>query len=915
LHFQISIYNNDMSNFIFPLMSEALTLETAGGKGANLSMLLRSGFPVPAGFVVTTAAYQAFVANSGLRERIAARLSSAKLDDPLVLDAVSHDIRASFGAAPMPAGIADEIKNAYGNEFNSLAPVAVRSSATAEDLPEMSFAGQQDTYLNIIGEPALLKAVVDCWSSLWTARAIGYRARNNISHSDISLAVVVQQMVSSDASGVLFTANPLSGLRSELVIDATFGLGEALVSGQVEPDHYIVSKPEGRLIILSKTLGSKALAIHADPKGGVIHIQSDASQKQALSDEQILALAQLGWRVSEVYGTPQDIEWAFADGKLTLLQSRAITSLFPIPDGVLAEPLKVWVSFGAVQGMLDPMTPLGREGIFEFVVSIGRFLGFDISRDTQTAFHTAAERIFTNVSSIIRNRIGRFLLPKILGVIEPGTSHAYDSILDDPRLAPGRATISLKMAWRLASFVLPTLARFIRTIANPDAARERAFEGAEELYSSYADEVKTAKTLAQRLAFVDRAMTEVPRFVFRRVIPVFAPGYAMFNALDHLAKDVPNGERLALEVTRGLPYNVTTEMDLVLWETARMIKNDAISAEYFADHSAAELASAYFDGMLPAVAQSAVVRFIDRYGARGVGEIDGGRVRWREDPTLVMHSLLSYLQIEESRAPDVMFQRATLEAEAAVNSLASAVRQQPGGWFKARQVRFVARRVRALAGVREMPKFFAVRVIGLVRSCLLKTGEEFATLGILNRAGDIYFLHMSELYKLPEFQNADGSWRLEEPLKALAYRVTERKKLYEREQLRRQIPRILLSDGRAFYGGIVSSDASSDDAIFGNPVSPGVVEGTVHVVFDPHGTRLEPGEILICPGTDPAWTPLFLSAGGLVMEVGGLMTHGAVVAREYGIPAVVGVRDATRRLVTGQRIRVDGNSGHITILD
>ncbi len=239
--------------------------------------------------------------------------------------------------------------------------MAVRSSATAEDLPNLSFAGQQDTFLNVIGEGAVLEAVLKCWGSLWTARAIGYRARNNIPHEGLALAVVVQRMVESEASGVLFTANPLTGLRAESAIDAVFGLGEALVSGQVEPDHYVVDHQAGRIV--KKALGAKALALHGDRGGGVAPSNRERSQEQALPDAQILELAELGQRVQAEYGFPQDIEWAWADGRFTVLQSRAITSLYPLPEKVPAEPLKVFFSFGAVQGMLDPMTPLGQDAI------------------------------------------------------------------------------------------------------------------------------------------------------------------------------------------------------------------------------------------------------------------------------------------------------------------------------------------------------------------------------------------------------------------------------------------------------------------------------------------------------------------------------------------------------------------------
>ena len=342
---------------ILPLASESATLPLAGGKGANLARLAQAGLPVPDGFTITTQAYQAFAAANGLTERIPAVLSTGSLATPDACEDASARIRDLFGQGSVPADLAEQILDAYAGLGRPA--VAVRSSATAEDLPEMSFAGQQDTYLNVIGADALLQAVVACWSSLWTARAISYRERNGVAHADVALAVVVQQMVESEASGVLFTANPLTGLRSETVIDATVGLGEALVSGQVEPDHIVVETATGQIV--SRTLGAKALSVRSRPGGGTMTAPEVPTTAPALSDAQIQALAALGGRVAALYDdTPQDIEWALANDTLYLLQARPITSLFPVPAGMTADPLRAMLSFGAVQGMLEPITPLGR---------------------------------------------------------------------------------------------------------------------------------------------------------------------------------------------------------------------------------------------------------------------------------------------------------------------------------------------------------------------------------------------------------------------------------------------------------------------------------------------------------------------------------------------------------------------------
>jgi pyruvate,water dikinase len=413
--------------------------------------------------------------------------------------------------------------------------------------------------------------------------------------------------------------------------------------------------------------------------------------------------------------------------------------------------------------------------------------------------------------------------------------------------------------------------------------------------------------MANVVAFVKERVGTVFRFLLPRFISVFGPSMASLVLLDNLSREHDRGDHgfsmSVLEVTRGLPQNVTTEMDLALWDTARAIRSDPDSRDMFIASDASSLARGYLDATLPTAAQTAVTNFLDRYGMRGVGEIDFGQPRWREDPTPVMQTLQSYLQIDADSAPDVLFARGQQAAGAAIEKLAQEARSRSFGRIQERIVRGAARRVRVLMGVRESPKFFAIRVMGIARKALMEVGREFAEAGTIERAEDLSFLTLSELEALS--RNEPRDW------KSL---VSQRRQTYEHETRRRQVPRLLTSDGRAFYEGVGAS-TDTGDVITGSPVSPGVVEGLVRVVLNPHDTRLAPGEILVCPGTDPAWTPLFLSAGGLVTEVGGMMTHGSVVAREYGIPAVVGVHQATTRLKDGQRIRVDGTAGRIEILE
>jgi pyruvate,water dikinase len=890
-----------VNQMILPIHTNDVTLENVGGKGANLAKLASGGFPVPGGFLITTDAYRIYIESNQLGARIQERLAGLQANDPAALQNASDEIRNWFSEGAMPSELADQLRDAYIS-LNGI-PVAVRSSATAEDLPEMSFAGQQDTFLNVVGEASLLKAVVDCWSSLWTARAMGYRARNGIPHKDVALSVVVQEMVQAEASGVMFTANPLTGMRTEIIIDATLGLGEALVGGLVEPDHYVIDIMNPR--ILSKRLGAKATVIRGEAGGGVITEKSESADRQALPDQQILALAELGQRVANTYDFPQDIEWAWAGQQLYLLQSRPITSLFPIPDGMGPDPLQVLFSFASVQGLFDPMTPLGQDAIRLIFAGGASLLSFDTTHETQGVIKIAGSRLWGHVTPLLHHPIGHKLAPKLFSGIDPGIVQALDTLRDDPRLGIGTGKIRLATFARLARFALPMIRRMLRNGYSPEETAGRIHHNSDKeirrLQAKAADFSSEKSELAHHISLYRDIY-----YGFVYVVPEIASG-AMAGLLpllilDKIAKHLTGSGNLALEITRGLPNNVTTEMDLILWDTARTIRTDTEALQHFQTTAASDLVDQFLEGTLPETAQEAIATFLGRYGVRGLGEIDMGRPRWREEPAPIMKALQSYLKIEDaSQAPDVVFKRGEASAAAAIETLQAAARQTLGGALKARVIGGLARRARALAGLRESPKLHIIRMMGLVRQGLLKSGAQLVHEGVIHRPDDLFFLFLNELEALERGEEKD--WP------AL---ITKRRSDYQREMLRKQLPRLLLSDGRAFYEGLVASN-DEEGTLIGSPVSPGVVEGHVRVVLDPHEANLTPGEIMVCIGTDPSWTPLFLAAGGLIMEVGGMVTHGAIVAREYGIPAVVGVHEATTRLQTGQFIQVDGATGQILV--
>lgn len=607
-----------------------------------------------------------------------------------------------------------------------------------------------------------------------------------------------------------------------------------------------------------------------------------------------------------------------------LLQSRPITSLFPTPAGIPSEPLKVMLSFGAMQGMLDPLTPLGHDILKHVMAAAARLFGITVTPETQTVVFQAGERLWINLTPLLRNTVGRRIVPVIIATIDPGSSDAVDAVWHDPRLQPTRQGISPRAARQVARFFIPVAGNVVLNVLSPARRRELIVGHGERLLAVMAANAGAIEgdahaRLAELVQLTEQFLTQhLPR-AFRLFVSGVASGMASYNLLRVLTKGLPgiSTDRI-LEVTRGLPNNPTTEMDLALWQVAEAIRGDAASAQAFREQTAAALAAAYQAAALPAAAQTALAQFMARYGSRGLAEIDLGRPRWSEDPTHVMEVVTGYLQnTDPAQAPDAVFTRSAGVAGDAVEDLVAAARRGRHGRLRGHLVRFAASRARGLIALRESPKFFVVRLFGILRGELMKVARELVEAGELRRPDDLSYLSFAEMAALARGDRHPGGPEDTETLDRAAGWgdiIEQRREAYRREGLRRQVPRLLLSDGRAFYAGMTAAGGAAGE-LAGSPVSPGSATGRVRVVLDPRQAGLLPGEILVCRGTDPSWTPLFLTASGLVMEVGGLMTHGAVVAREYGIPAVVGVDQATERLRTGQLISVNGSSGEIRVLD
>jgi pyruvate,water dikinase len=875
-------------------------LAMVGGKAAQLGELIRAGFAVPAGFCVTTTAYAHISASAGL-DALLADLSTAPLTDTARQAELAAAVRAAILQTLVPSDITSAIVETYqALERSDPVPVSVRSSATAEDLPSASFAGQQETFLNVVGVEAVLDAVRHCWASLWTDRAVSYRATRDIDPRTVRLAVVVQRMVDAQVAGVLFTANPLTGKRRQAIIDASPGLGEAVVSGATTPDHFVVDTQTGEIV--ERRLGDRRLVIRAAAGGGTERVEQAAHPNAAsLSDAQVRLLAALGARVETCFRTPQDIEWAVdAAGQVWLLQTRPITTLFPLPPDAPAndEVLRVYLCFTVQQGTEWPFTPLGISAIRVLASAIVTLLGFP----PQDRLHgplfvtEAASRIFLDVTGALRSAFGRTLLSNVMAQAEVHAAAMFQHLSKDLRLSLVKTRRSPFLLTLGRMFVRTRLPYFLlQALLRPKTARTRLLQLNDRLRATAS--VEASADPRTRVRAVERLLFDTVPRLLSATTPAMLGGMGTLSLAGTLLGDLASEDERQI-VMRGLPSNPTTEMNLALWALAQTVQADPTTATLVQHTPPAQLRDAYRSGSLPPALQHALAQFLATYGHRSVNELDMGMPRWSEDPTYLFGVLASYLQLRDvAQAPDRQFQRAAQEAEAMLAELTR--RAYGASWMRGLLVGFFLRRARALGGLREMPRFALALLLAQARALLSPVGDGLVQAGQLAHTNDLFFLSLPEIHAALDGVDIRSA-------------VHARRTQYDQERARRRVPLVLLSDGTEPTIE-AAAPASADQMLRGTAASPGRVTAPTRVVLDPHAAQVARGEILVAPSTDPGWTPLFLTAGGLVMETGGAMSHGAIVAREYGIPAVVGVAGATERIHTGQSVTVDGTAGTVTL--
>jgi len=855
-------------------------LSLVGGKGLNLGGLSKlPGIQVPEGFCVTTVGYQQAIEPNETYHALLEQLTTLKAEDREQIGEISRKIRQIIMEAEIPSDVVSAVTH-YLSRFGEDHAYAVRSSATAEDLPHASFAGQQDTYLNIIGIDAILRHISKCWASLFTDRAVIYRMQNGFDHSQVYLSVIVQKMVFPEASGILFTADPITNSRKLLSIDASFGLGEALVSGLVSADCYKVQDGE----IVNKRIATKKLAIYGREEGGTETRQLDPDQQktQTLTEQQILQLARIGRQIEAYFGSPQDIEWCLAHDTFYIVQSRPITTLYPIPEAN-DQGNHVYVSVGHQQMMTDPIKPLG----LSFYLLI-----------TRAPMRKAGGRLFVDITPMLSSPDSRAVIDT-LGKSDPLIKDALMTIAGREDFIQPAADGEKAPVPGKSSTGGPPAGAQAQTELNPAIVAE-LIKRSQTSIEGLQQNIQT-KSGADLFDFILEDLQELKKILFDpQSSAVFMTAMNASSWINEKMYEWLGEKNAADTLSQSVVGNITSEMGLALLNVADVIRPYPEVIDYL-QHVQDDN---FLDGLVKLdggkETLDAINAYLNKYGMRCTGEIDITRTRWSEKPTILIPMILSNIKNFEPNESQRKFEQGREEALTKEQEILDRLKQLPDGEQKAKETKVMIGLIRNFIGYREYPKYGYINRYFVYKQALLKEAEQLTHAGVIHEKEDVYYLTFEELHEVVRTKKLD-------------YQLIGKRKVEYKLYDKLTPPRIITSDGEIITGEYKRENLPAE-AIAGLPVSAGVIEGRARVILNMEEADLEEGDILVTSYTDPGWTPLFLSIKGLVTEVGGLMTHGAVIAREYGLPAVVGVENATKLIQDGQRIRVHGTEGYIEIL-
>jgi len=855
-----------MNTLILPLSDPNATLENTGGKGLSLAKMLSTGLPVPDGFHVTTEAYRLFVAANGIQPRILEILQGLNAVDTASLETASAAIQGLFAASETPPEIKEAISSAYASLKD--APVAVRSSATAEDLPGASFAGQQETYLNIRGAQTVLQAVKKCWTSLWTARAIAYRLKNEIDQDSVALAVVVQELVFADSAGILFTANPVNGKRDELVINAAWGLGEAIVSGAVTPDTLTVKKATAK--VLHREIAEKAV-MTVRAKDGVreVEVPADRKKQPVLSDAQTTELARLGTKIEEFYGTPMDVEWALAGGKFYILQARPITAL---PPGWTMPEKALWARGSLAEHIPSPVTPL-------FAT-----LGLEIANQ---ATQQMWDRLIGKGAEQLMPECGMYqaINGYVFGGVRMSGSSTFKVIkMSLSQISPiFRGSVARWQEARtgFAAVVANWERKPIETLSSSELLR-----GVREVFGAacrYFTDIQTTLPAASSSEII---FTKFYNSLIRRKDDPEATVFLLGSETSGV-----QAEKSLFAIAEWL------KMAPALAEYVLHIPTEQLTAELKQERPPAPLAEADW-----AEFRQRFQQHLQEFG-RTTYEFDFANPTPQEAPGPMLEAIKAFLS-GTAEDPNQRQKDALDKREMTARAVLDRVGWPRKGWFLK-----LLRWAQETGPMRENSIFDMGMGHPLIRRMFAELGRGFVAGGAIEQIEDIYWLEKDEVNALV------ADLELGKPLPDLSDRIPERKAEWHRSL--KITPPVMLPERSGWSRFIHGGEAERKDGkvvLKGVGTSSGTVTATARVLYGPEDfDQLKAGDVLIAVTTTPAWTPLFALASAVVTDIGGPLSHSSIVAREYGIPAVMATRTATRQIESGQMVTVDGGSGTVTL--
>ncbi len=860
-----------------------------GGKALSLIAMTQHGLPVPPGSVLTVAFFQPWLdgilSTPQWRQALEAR--------PEELKPRTEALKALARQSPLDSIQSQVLSGALDPLRDDGTPLilAVRSSSPEEDLEELSFAGGYETVLGVT-EEHLGDAVRRAFASCLDERVFAYKREHGLPVDRPRIAVIVQAQIPAETAGVAFSLNPLNNSYDEAVINANYGLGESVVSGAITPDTFIVDKVSRQVI--ERTLGGKETSVWVGPDGGTHEKPAPSRSAFCLSDEQIATLTETLVAVEGYFQKPVDIEWAFWDGRLYLLQARPITAYFPLhPKLVTApgKPKRLYIDVTLTKwGMGEPLSVMGT-GYMRMANHAMLSMSFgEISLDTTEAMRpTVPGRVYASVSTSLKlfgpkRAVAAFREMDALGA---ETLHHMDLAPFIPsKTAPELKGILFKAVRQNLGLFLGIL----RAIRDPDAFRQKYLElEADVRFALDRLAVRSEATSARQLAHDAMNMLVAGQYIAVFSSAILAAQIAKSRMRGIFKQDGSQVRELLPYLERGLPDNITVEMGLAMYRLARRPELDP-------DASAEELAARLEARELPPEFLRAWDGFVERFGFRGPMEMDPATPRYYERPARLFDQLLNLARnTDDELSPIAIHQRARESRESAYARLLEVARAKG-----ARRERALGKNYDVfvkLAGFRESPKYMFVLITDLVRRRLLADAQALVASGRLDHPDQIFDLTFEDL----EAALADGSLDLRA-------RVDENTRYRKKLCRYRDLPHIVDSRGRIYRA---PPRPAAEGELAGEPISPGVVQGPAKVLLRPDDKPVLPGDILVARATDPGWTPLFINASGVVLEVGGMLQHGALVAREYGKPCVAGIDDATSILRDGQLIELDGSNGII----